>query len=52
MAASGCEFGGFNRSTQQLDGVVQPVYRSLVCCDGGRVAAARHRGWAKTMIAS
>ncbi len=24
--------GGFNRSMQQLDGIVQPVYRSLVSC--------------------
>jgi len=33
MAEMGC---GFNRSTQQLDGIVQPVYRSLVFCAGVR----------------
>lgn len=32
-AATGC---GFNRSMQQLDEVVQPVYRSLVSCVGVR----------------
>lgn len=30
-AGNGCRF---NRSTQQLDGIVQPVYRSLVSCAG------------------